>query len=143
MAHRLRLGQAGQADAAPALQAAEAGRERLRLVEIDAGAVEPADLEDQRLLLGERPVAREGRGGGGVLRRTRGAARIALAARRFIGHVNAGGGIGAVRLWGGGTALAVQHLTISHCLLVMAIMADLTILRSFVIMAGLSRAPTS
>ena len=37
-----------------ALQAAEARRERLRLVEVDAGGVDAADLEDQRLDLRQR-----------------------------------------------------------------------------------------
>ena len=51
MAHGLGLGEAGQADLALALEPAETRRERLRLVEIDAGRVGAADLEDQRLLL--------------------------------------------------------------------------------------------
>ena len=61
MAHGLGLGEAGQADLALALEPAETRRERLRLVEIDAGRVDAADLEDQRLLLLQRAVAGEGR----------------------------------------------------------------------------------
>ena len=77
-----------------------------RLVEIDPGLVGLADLEDQRLDLRERPVAREGgvRAGGGRA----GAVGIALQARGLIAH--AGGRIGgAVSLRSGGTSLAVQH----------------------------------
>src|SRR5215204_214466 len=61
MAHGLGLGEAGQPDLARALEPAETLRERLRLVEIDAGRVGAADLEDQRLLLLQGAVASEGR----------------------------------------------------------------------------------
>ena len=61
MAHGLGLGEARQADRLLALQPAEARLESLRLVEIDAGRVVAADLEDQRLDLRQRPVAGEGR----------------------------------------------------------------------------------
>src|SRR5215204_2134027 len=77
MAHGLGLGEAGQPDLARALEAAKTLRERLRLVEIDAGRVGAADLEDQRLLLLERAVAGEGRVLGGA--RVIGAGRAALA----------------------------------------------------------------
>ncbi len=80
VAHRLRLGKAGQTDRLGALEAAETRRKGFRLVEIDAGRLGMPDLEDERLDLRERLVAREGRmvGAGGGLRR-------------------------------GGTSLAVQH----------------------------------
>ena len=61
MAHRFRLGEARQADRLLALEAAEARRELRRLVEIDAGHIGAADLEDQRLLDAQRAVAGEGR----------------------------------------------------------------------------------
>ena len=60
MAQGLGLGEAGQADRRPPLQAAEAGVEGFGLVEVDAGAVEAADLEEQGLDLGEGLVAGEG-----------------------------------------------------------------------------------
>ena len=48
MAHGLRLGQAGQANFAFALQPAEARLERRRRVEVDAGEILAPGLEDQR-----------------------------------------------------------------------------------------------
>ena len=81
MPHGLGLGEPGQADVALALEPAETLRERLRLVEIDAGRVEAADLEDQRLLLLQRAVAGEGRVLGGA--RVIGAARAALAVQHI------------------------------------------------------------
>jgi hypothetical protein len=64
MAHRLRLGEAGQADRSVARVRAEFRGERRRRFEVDAGRVEPAGLEDQRLfdvegaVAGERAAAR-------------------------------------------------------------------------------------
>ena len=58
VAHRLRLGEAGQAGLL-ALQAAEPRLEFLRLVDVDAGHLGAADLEDQRFLDAQRPVAGE------------------------------------------------------------------------------------
>ena len=60
VAHRLGLAQARQADRRGSLERAQAGRESLRLVEIDAAHLRPADLEDQRLLDAQRAVAGEG-----------------------------------------------------------------------------------
>ena len=61
MSHRFGLGETRQADRLPALQTTESWRERVRLVKIDTGHVEAADLEDQRFLDPQRVVAREGR----------------------------------------------------------------------------------
>ena len=60
MAHRLGLGEAGQADLALARMLAETRLERRRLVDVDAGRLVVADLEDQRLDLLESLVAGEG-----------------------------------------------------------------------------------
>ena len=49
MADGLRLAEAGQADRRLALEPAEPRLEGRGLVEIDAGDLEPAGLEDQRL----------------------------------------------------------------------------------------------
>ena len=65
VAHRLGLGEAGKADLALALERAEARLEGRGLVEIDAGRLGAADLEDQRLLLHQGAVAGEGRMRGG------------------------------------------------------------------------------
>ena len=59
MAHRLRLGEAGQADRAVARVRAELRGERRRRFEVDAGRVEPTGLEDQRLFHVERAIAGE------------------------------------------------------------------------------------
>src|SRR5262245_34781826 len=59
VAHGFRLAQARQPDRRGALQRAEARRERVRLVEIDPAYVGTSDLEDQRLLDAQRPVAGE------------------------------------------------------------------------------------
>jgi hypothetical protein len=49
MAHRLRFGEARKTDGRRALKRAEPRRDGRRIVDIDAGRVKPADLEDQRL----------------------------------------------------------------------------------------------
>ena len=70
VAHRLRLGEAGQVDRRLAAMLAEPRRRLRRLRQIDAGHVVPADLEEQRLLdlqaaiAGEGARLRVGRGGG-------------------------------------------------------------------------------
>ena len=53
MPHGFGLRETGQADLL-ALEAAEARREGFRLIEIDAGHLGAADLEDQRFLDAER-----------------------------------------------------------------------------------------
>jgi hypothetical protein len=60
MAHRLGLGEAGQADLTLPGMLAEAALELRRLVDVDAGGLMMADLEDQRLDLLEGLVAGEG-----------------------------------------------------------------------------------
>ena len=59
MAHRFGLAEARQADLAPPFVPAEPRRERRGFVDIDAGRVEPAGLEDQRLFEIEAAIARE------------------------------------------------------------------------------------
>ena len=59
MPHGFGLRETGQTDLL-ALQAAEARREGFRLIEIDTGDLGAAELEDQRFLDAERPIAREG-----------------------------------------------------------------------------------
>jgi len=62
MANRFRLGQARQADVAIALQPAEAAAGDLRVGQVDAGLVEPAALEQKRLLQLECAIAGDGAG---------------------------------------------------------------------------------
>src|SRR4051812_49367466 len=59
-------------------------RERLRLVEVYARAVEPTDLEDQRLFLGERSVACECRAVGNVVCRRGGGPALAVQHDDFL-----------------------------------------------------------
>ena len=62
MAHRLRLGEARQADLRRAGVGAQLRLESLRLIQINARHIEAADLEQQRLFHVERTVAGEGLG---------------------------------------------------------------------------------
>ena len=60
MAHGFRLGEAGQADRSLRSSPPRRGVNACRLVEVDAGHLGAADLEDQRLLDAQRAVAGEG-----------------------------------------------------------------------------------
>ena len=60
VAHRLRLGEARQADRSLRSRPPSRGAKCRRLVEIDAGHLGAADLEDQRFLDAQRAVAGEG-----------------------------------------------------------------------------------
>ena len=60
MPHRLRLGQAGQADRRTAREPAEAIGSGDGFRQVDARAIRAADLEDQRLLQHQRAIAGEG-----------------------------------------------------------------------------------
>ena len=81
VAHRLRLGQAGQTDLARTLEPAETRGPPGRFAEIDAGSLGRADLEDERLLEHQRAVAGEGRKIAGLARFRSGGAPAGLVDR--------------------------------------------------------------
>src|SRR5690606_12434109 len=73
VAHRLGLGEAGEVDPAPPLEAAQEAAVDLDLGQVDAGMLGVADLEQQRLVGQQR---RAGCGGGGTADAGRAALRV-------------------------------------------------------------------